>query len=70
MDRGMLERLECIIHLCVALRLHRARPFLKYLFNFWLGWVLIAACGLSLVEVSRDYSLIVALRLLIAEQGL
>ena len=42
-DRGKLERLECIIHLCVALRLHRARPFLKYLFNFWLGWVLIAA---------------------------
>ena len=32
---------------------------LKYLFiYFWLHWVFIAACGLSLVVASRAYSLL------------
>ena len=31
----------------------------NYLFYFWLHWIFIAACGLSLVMVSRNYSLVV-----------
>ena len=27
-----------------------------YLFKFWLCWVFVAACGLSLVAASRGYS--------------
>ena len=48
-----------------------------YLFTyFWLHWVFIVACRLSLVEVNRGYPLVVMLRLLtalanlIAEHGL
>ena len=36
-----------------------------FLFYFWLLWVFIAACGLSLVEGSRGYSLVVMCGLLI-----
>ena len=31
---------------------------------FWLSWVFVAACGLSLAAVSGDYSLVVVCRLL------
>ena len=40
-----------------------AREFLIISFfflNFWLCWVFVAACGLSLVAVSRGYSLLAA----------
>ena len=45
------------------------------LFYFWLPWVFIAACGLSLVAVSRGYSvavhgLLIAVASLVAEHGL
>ena len=33
------------------------------LIYFWLHWVFIAACGLSLVVKSGDYSLVVVCRL-------
>ena len=36
-----------------------------YLFYVWLHWVLVAACGLSLVAGSRGYCLVAVLRLLI-----
>ena len=29
-----------------------------YLFIYWLHWVFVAACGLSLVAMSRSYSLL------------
>ena len=35
-------------------------------FNFWLHWVLVAACGLSLVAASGGYSSAAVCRLLIA----
>ena len=38
--------------------LARDQVFLKIFFYFWLHWALIAVCGLSLVAVSRGYSLI------------
>ena len=44
--------------------------FLKVFFPSWLCWVFIAACRLSLVVVSRGYSLAVMLRLLIAVANL
>ena len=34
-----------------------------FIFYFWLHWVFVAVCGLSLVAASRGYSLVV-LRLL------
>ena len=34
-------------------------------FYFWLCWVFVAACGLSLVAVRRDYSLVAVHELLI-----
>ena len=37
--------------------------FFKFIY-FWLCWVFIAACGLSLVEVSRGCSLVAMSRLL------
>ena len=40
--------------------------FLNYLFYFWLHWVLIAACRLSLVVASRSYSLVVVHKFLLA----
>ena len=40
--------------------------FLNYLFKFWLHSVFIAMHGLFLVVVSRGYSLVAVLRLLIA----
>ena len=44
--------------------------FLKifiYLFiYFWLRWVFVAVCGLSLVVVSRDYSLLHGLLIVVA----
>ena len=33
-------------------------PFLKVRFYFWLCWVSVAACGLSLVAVSEGCSLV------------
>ena len=47
-----------------------------YLFiYFWLCWVFVAACGLSLVVASRDYSLLwcqllIAVASLVVEHGL
>ena len=55
---------------------YRLEFFFKcYLFYFWLHWVFVAACWLSLVEVSRDYSLavcrlLIAVASLVTEQGL
>ena len=40
------------------------------LIYFWLRWVFVAACRLSLVEASRDCSLVVVHRLLIAVASL
>ena len=38
-----------------------------YLFiHFWLCWVFVAVCGLSLIVVSSAYSFVVVCRLLIA----
>ena len=36
----------------------------------WLCWVFLAACGLTLVEVNRGYSLVVVLRLFIVVASL
>ena len=44
--------------------------YFNSLINFWLGWVFAAACELSLVTVSRGYSLVAQHRLLIAEASL
>ena len=41
-----------------------------YLFIFWLLWVFIATSGLSLVEVSRGYSLAAVHQLLIVVASL
>ena len=40
--------------------------FFKLFICFWLCWVFIAACGLSLVAASRGYSLVAVWGLLIA----
>ena len=37
---------------------------------FWLCWVFVAACGLFLVVVSRDFSLVAVHRLLLAVASL
>ena len=37
-----------------------------YLFIYWLCWVFVAACGLSLVAVSEGYSFVTVRGLLIA----
>ena len=37
---------------------------------FWLCWIIVAACGLSLVAASRGYSLVATHRLLIAVASL
>ena len=44
-------------------------------FVFWLRWVFVAVCGLSLVAVGKSYSLVVVCRLIyvispVAEHGL
>ena len=39
--------------------IHLLEPLKKNFFYFWLHWIFIAACGLSLVLVSRNYSLVV-----------
>ena len=46
--------------------------FLKYIYIYiyWLCWVFVAACGLSLVVESRGYSLVVVHGLLIAVASL
>ena len=41
-----------------------SHPIFKNLFIFWLRWVFVAACGLSLVVVSGGYFLIVVCGLL------
>ena len=46
----------------------REREFLFV--YFWLHWVFMAACGLSLVVASRGYSLVAVCRLLIAVASL
>ena len=32
------------------------KKLINYLINFWLSWVFVAACGLSLVAASGGYS--------------
>ena len=45
--------------------------FLKFIYlYFWLCWVFIAACGLSLLVVSKGYSLVVVCGLLFAVASL
>ena len=52
------------------------KNFFVYLFIFWLHWVFVAACGLSLVVASGGYSLVtghgllIAVASLVAEHGL
>ena len=46
------------------------RHFLKIYFYFWLHWVFVAVCGLSLVAMSGGYSLVAMLGLLIAVASL
>ena len=46
----------------------------KNFIYFWLRWVFVAVCGLSIVAVSRGYSslrgLLIAVASLVAERGL
>ena len=44
--------------------------FLTVFIYFWLCWILVAVCRLSLIVVSRGYSLIAVLGLLIAVASL
>ena len=44
--------------------------FFLFIIYFWLHWVFVAVCVLSLVEVSRGYSRIAVLRLLIVVASL
>ena len=49
--------------------------FFKLIYFFWLCWVFVATCGLSLVAVSGGYSvavggLLIAVASLVAEHGL
>ena len=43
---------------------------LNIFFSLWLCWVFVAVSGISLVAVSRGYSLLVVCRLLIAVASL
>jgi len=45
-------------------------PFLKVRFYFWLCWVSVAACGLSLVAVSEGCSPVAVRGLLVAVASL
>ena len=45
----------CIIVLCVSF----LSNFYLCIYLFWLHWVFIAACGLSLVVANRGYSIVV-----------
>ena len=52
------------------------KNFFMYLFIFWLHWVFVAECGLSLIVASGGYSLVaghgllIAVVSLVAEHGL
>ena len=46
------------------------KNFLMYLFIFWLHWVFVAACGLSLVVASGGYSLVAVHGLIMAVASL
>ena len=50
--------------------LKKKKPFSFFFFFFWWCPVFFAACGLSLVAVSRDYSVVMVHRLLIAVASL
>ena len=56
----------CIIVLCVSF----LSNFYLCIYLFWLHWVFIAACGLSLVVANRGYSIVVVRGLLIAVASL
>ena len=45
--------IRCIAELCVALK--GCTDFILFIY-FWLRWVFVAACGLSLVAVSGGFS--------------
>ena len=60
-----------IILICISLIISNVENLTKWIFKFlfvyfWLYWVFIAACELSLVVASRGYSLIAVCRLLTA----
>ena len=48
--------LSIICLLLLEYKLHEGRNVLFFFLSFWLLWVLVAVCGLSLVAVSRGYS--------------
>ena len=53
-----------LYYYCRFLTNYYLKNFIYSFINFWLCWVFVAACGLSLVLGSRGYSLVVVHRLL------
>ena len=56
--------MSAYIRRCVLLRVFHIFPYKPFFFNinlfiyFWLRWVFVAVCGLSLVAASGGYSLL------------
>ena len=69
-DRTHVSCVSCVaggFFTCWAIR---KASLCVYLIYFWLHWIFVAACGLSLVAVSGGYSLVAVLGLLIAVASL